>query len=916
LPSVVEQHDKKDIFFTIPDLLIGPGDEVLTPIYSPVSNKDTPQVDSIPEPNEEDDRDIWILPVETPPTSAYFHSWDGFERQKDEENNTPYITEAGPSMFDTAIAATENYLHIENGDHLVVNSKVYVAGLLALGLGRSSIFFEWDEESHIFKPALSMIRISGYSGSCLVELTATFLECGNITRYLQAFIDKVYSKTTSPARTALADVVSTLLATIQSRLSASTAVHVSMLQLEALFRPAHSILTCFQQIILNVSATRSDESMLSTIFEEIQLLEHRTDSLRDILLQVLSRVSQPWLEFAGEWLGIQLEAGVPLTKNGQGRSFVRVEKKEWIDEQGFEVQEPDFMLDYDKIPSFIAPGDARAMFEIGRSIRFLRDHHADHPLARSEIIASANPPSLEWKFSWNDIVQVEARALQYEQDLTNAILRFQDPAPATEPAEKGKSSNRLDFKFDFFGRSEEDMQAHVLASIAVFNTIPLPTTQQSCLSAALNKYFNSRTEAVERSESVFAPPISLSPILSFNPIIAAQARVVNGTCMRMFFNSHNLREHLNLQRSFHLLGNGVFSSRLSHALFDPELESAERHRGVARSGGIMGLRLGGRDTWPPASSELRLALMGVLTESYVSDRPLNKSYSGCPQIQDPLPGDLSFAVRDMTEDEIEKCMNPDSVEALDFLRLSYKPPPPLDAVITPIILFKYDQLFKLLLRVIRMLYVVNALFRDAIDQTSHWQGFDNTAQRFRIEAHHFISSVSGYFFDTGIRATWRVFERKLDQIEDRINKDSDNITLGQNEGLDKLRDYHERVLDRIMFALFLRKRQQPVLKLLEEIFTLILQFSKHSRENVLGLPSNIGEDEFRAIYMRFRKKVGVFITVCRGLSEKKGYGDNKDRETKMSDHENLFDGDDLAEENTVAQLLMTLEMSNYYSKLM
>lgn len=872
-------------------------------------DRDDPERETTVKPEQKDDGDIWMLPAGNLLKAARYQSWDGFDSQKEESKSTSYITEAGPEIFDTAIAADEDYLRIENGDYLVVNTQVYINALLALGLGRSSVFFIWDEGIHAFKSPVK-IRISGYSGSALGDLVVTFMDCGNTTRSLHKFVDKIYSKGTSPGRIALADVVSTLLATIQSRFSASTTRHESILQLEALFQPAQSILTCFQRIVVNVAATRSDESMLSTIFEEIQLMEHRTDSLREILLEILSRVSQPWLEFAGEWLGIQREAGLPMSKSSQGKSFVKVESKEWIDEQGLEVHEPDYLLNYDKVPSFMAPEDARAMFEVGRSLRFLRDHHSDHPLARSDVIASANPPSLEWKFSWQDIVQVETKALQYEKDLTDAILQFSKATPK-QLSNENRSLGDASFELDFFGRPEQEMQAHLLASIDVFNKSPIADDQPNCLSIGLNRYLNSR---VDPTESIFAPPISLSPVLSFNPIIGAQARVVNGTCMRMFFNSHKLREHLAVQRSFHLLGNGVFSSKLAHALFDPELESAERHRGVARSGGIMGLRLGGRDTWPPASSELRLALMGVLTESYLSNRPLDRSYSENHHTPELLPGDLSFSVRDMTEEEIEKCMNPDSVEALDFLRLSYKPPPPLEAVITPIILFKYDQLFKLLLRVIRILYVVNAVFRDATDRTSCWEEIDNTAQRFRIEAHHFISSVCGYFFDTGIEATWRVFDRKLDQIEQRISKDSDNLTLGQNEGLDKLRDYHERVLDRIMFALFLRKRQQPVLKLLEEIFTLILQFSKYSRGRALSSTNKTGQEEVREMYLRFRRKVAVFITVCRGLSEKKGYGDKKVLDNKMAVQESLFDGDDLAEENTVAQLLTRLEMSSYYSK--
>ncbi|TAQ85563.1 hypothetical protein B7494_g6116 [Chlorociboria aeruginascens] len=907
LPNSAKTAEVDDVFFSIPDMSFGSSDPLPTPTASANSALEAPRDNGVED-------DVWAFLEEDPVKEAHYQSWDAFNTESFSEPPTAYITEAGTEIFDTSVAADDDLLRIHNTEYVVVDSIVYCASILALGLGRSSIFFKWNEEKLSFVPTLPRMRISGYTGDSLDGLVAVFSECGNTTRYLQKFVDKAYTRSLSPGRIALADAISTLLALIQSRLASSASELRSILQLQVLFRPAHSILTCFKRIVVNVLATRSDEAMLSTLFEEVQLLEHRTDSLRDILLEILSRVSQPWLEFTREWLGLQREVGLPLTKEGSGKSFVRVDNREWLDEHGLELQEPDYELDYDKVPSFILPNDARSMFEVGKSLRFLRLHHAEHPLARADVVASAMPPSLEWQFSWQNIAQLEAKALQYEKDLITTIRTFTKSSPTMDSLGHDKESHDDDFKLDFFGKPEEDMQAHVMASIAAFGQMPVEGGEPDRLSNILNTYLTSDGEPAKDDNAILSPPISLMPLLSFGPVISAQARIVNGTCMRLFFNSHKLREHLTLQRNFHLLGDGVFSSRLSHALFDPELESAERHRGVARSGGMMGLRLGGRDTWPPASSELRLALMGVLTDSYTSNQPLDKArITGYVDRRDSLPGDLSFAVRDMSHEEIEKCINPDSIEALDFLRLSYKPPPALEAVITPLILFKYDQLFKLLLRVVRMLYVVSTLFRDAKGRTSPCQGTDFIAQRFRIEAHHFVSSVSGYFFDTGIEATWRIFERKLDEIETRIN-DDEGITLGQNEGLDKLRDYHERVLDRVLFALLLRKRQQPVLKLLEEIFTLILQFSSHTRQRVSGMKNEVGSDgEVKEIYLQFRKNISVFITVCKGLSEKKGYGDKKFMDTQGSE-QGLFDGDDLAEENTIMQLLTRLEMSDYYSK--
>jgi hypothetical protein len=113
----------------------------------------------------------------------------------------------------------------------------------------------------------------------------------------------------------------------------------------------------------------------------------------------------------------------------------------------------------------------------------------------------------------------------------------------------------------------------------------------------------------------------------------------------------------------------------------------------------------------------------------------------------------------------------------------------------------------------------------------------------------------------------------------------------------------------------LRKRQQPVMQLLQEIFGLILQFSKHSRQRALGIKRKLGaDDEVRAMYRGFRKKVGVFISVCRGLSDKKGYGVVRPLDGRKLSGESLFDPSDLAEENTIGHLLARLEMSNYYSK--
>lgn len=858
---------------------------------------------------------MWLFLDGKPSKPPQYLSWDLFKGQRSEEPCTSYLTEAGPRILDAALTAPTDIFHIGSQNQLVVETPIYASSLLALGLGRSSLLFAWAEEKQSFIPVGDAIRLSGCTGGIVESHAGIFINCGNLTKRLQKFVDEVYIRSATPGRVALADAVSTVLATLQYQLNVSIYSLRSVIRLQEIFRPAELLLSSFHNIVQSVAAAQSDEALLSRLFQEIQRLETASGSLDDIYLEVLNRISRPFLRFMGEWIGTRKETGGSLQRTGAGRSFVKIENCKWTDEQGMEIQEPDFILDSALVPSFLSAEDSQLMFETGRSLRFLREHHSDHPLAKTDIIDSANPPDMEWRFTWQSIEEVESKAFKYEKDLIAALKRFS--STTTTLVEYPLDNNREEssiHKFTFFGQTDEGLKVNILASIDSLNqTLPVVSGDDHLRDLLISSLENSQEASIDGA--MFAPPISLTPLLSFGPIIAAQARIVNSTTMRLLFKQHNIREHLSILRQFQLLGNGVFSSRLSHSLFDPELETAERKAGVARTGGIVGLRLGGRDTWPPASSELRLALMGILTESYVFMKGDAKARSGSYlDRKAELPGDLSFAVRDMTDEEIEKCIDPHSMEALDFLRLSYKPPQPLGTVITPLCLYKYDQLFKILLRVVRMLFVVSQLFRDATDRSSYWQGIDPIAQRFRIETHHFVTCISSYFFDVGIDATWRIFERKLDKLDVKIDMQDEVTVLSQHEGLDQLRDYHGRVLDRIMFSLFLRKRQQPIMKLLEEIFTLILQFAKHSREQALGEEKSIGVDsEVKDMYLRFRKKVEVFITVCRGLSEKKGYGEKGINTSVTSQPVGLFDSEELEEENTIVQLVALLDMSNYYS---
>ncbi len=651
-----------------------------------------------------------------------------------------------------------------------------------------------------------------------------------------------------------------------------------------------------------IQTARSDEDLLSKLYSFVQELEHSTTWIRRMAFRILAHASRAWLESVRIWIGLKAELDF-VSQNSRG-NFIKLSEGVRNDEDGKEAPEVDLDSVSGSMPSFITNEDAQTILETGVGLRLLQNHIPEHPLGRPEALSSVELPTLEWRFSWQDIERIQAQAKDYESTLLDVIREFNISKRSVQAPRVDNDTLERE-SIGPFGVSLETIQEDF--DISVLNLEKPPPAfgpDGDRLSETVGHCITLGVKDVEDEAALFAPPLTLVPLLSFSPVLTAQARLINQACLRLLFKEHKLRLHFSLQHRYHFFGDGIFASRLSHALFDPELQTAERRNGQSRSGvsGVSGLKLGSRDNWPPASSELRLVLMGILSESYYH----NLQAEGSSSHRAELPGGLSFAIREMPEDELQRCLDPDSIEALDFLRLQYRPPPPLDVVITVSSLTKYDSIFKLLLRAVRMMFVVDQLHHGKTGRPS--RRYATVTQRFTIEAHHFVSATCGYFFD-GVTDNWAIFERKLRKIE----RDLDGHDIGDADSIHLLRKYHEKILDRIMFALILRKRQEQVMKLLEEIFGLILRFASSLRSDATDeAEGEEKEKKVAEIYETFRKKVRVFISVCRGLSERRGQGGSK----RHDSDDDLFVKEDADEDggNTIGRLLLTLEMNGYYSK--
>ncbi|KAG5984336.1 hypothetical protein E4U55_005221 [Claviceps digitariae] len=889
--------------------------------------------------------DVWMESTGPPPPEpASFRTWEAFNSGQAVAVAPLFLSEAGAGAYDALLSWPTDSLELGNTKTPVVQTQAYFASLLSLSLGRGSVFFAKNPEDGTFASLLSEFRISGYTRQVLHGVEQLAMQCGSTYLHLASFARSLYASSLSRCAVALASAINQILQAVEYRVTVDGRSPRSLLELQTIIKEASIVLRPLKDLATRMPSELSDEDVLTLVFQEAATHESNEAFVRGTLCEILRRVSVPWIESVEEWLGIRHESGLPFTKSsiGESKIFVKVDVEVFTDDFGREVEDVDFRLDVDKVPSFLPLDVAQLIFETGRNLRFIRTHHPDHPLSSSGAILSNKPPKAEWQFDWDAVLGLEKRVEQYRRNML-LMLEQSRVASSYQPNVSFSfdwQAPARNFELSCFGVDEGALEQRLLESMMHLDQ-PLSTQSQSQSQLqsqsqphgdSLDRLVRARGSRGEEEDAVSCaarassdntPHWSLVALLSFGGIASVQAEIVNRESLRLLFEKHGLQAHLKLHRDFHLLRNGLFCSRLSHALFDPDLESAERRAGVAMQGGIMGLRLGGRDTWPPASSELRLALMGVLSEAYEasssgeSSKPSKMTGSDSSAV---LPGDLSFAVRDLSEEEIDKCMDPDTLEALDFLRLSYTTPPELACIVTPLHLMHYDRIFKLLLRTLRMLYVVNQLYRDTNSRSNTWFE-DNASYRFVRESQHFVSSIASYFLDSGIALPWQAFDRQLESIRAQLSK-CDARTAGDKAAATfsptQVQDMHSLVLERIMFSLFLRKRQQPLLKLLEEIFTIILAYAKRSRLQALGrTDKEEGTDhQFDPAkpYAELRKKLQVFITVCRGLSEKaRGGGKGSGRSMKSAGG-GVLEESGVGDDSLIAQLVTKLDLGGYYCR--
>ncbi|KAI9923804.1 hypothetical protein ASPWEDRAFT_154901 [Aspergillus wentii DTO 134E9] len=858
----------------------------------------------------EESESLWSpdLLYGAPDRKTPLRSWEGYQDRSFREPVSAYFSESGAKGFDAALAHSESD-HVLGGSGRLVPNSIFFQALFRAGLGWSSMFFRFNEQMKRFEKVRNDIRVSGVSFPALNSLTEQMLQCGTNMQKMRMFVRNTPLKSNEPsALSTFSSATAVILYTLEKQL-ASRFTHIgSLIQIQALFQRCGELVGALANIVDSLDNTASEAQVISVVLGRAAYYSQKFGWIDRLFHEIVIRVTKPWLDYVEAWVGLRSETPTLIELATGNKSFVAIS----YPEENKKARLDPGMIDYrycpQHMPSFIPADQAQLMFETGKSLRLLKRSHPRHPIASDEFLCNSDSPRLHCVGTWADIERIQSKAYEYEGKLRAEILKYNRGEASggntlVEPALQGsyqKEGNEIIAEtFDVFDIDDGRRVTGLLANHASIEKDQLGHLVDEAEAKSRGLDLSSQ------EEGRFGPEFASTLYLSLAPLIASQGLLIDFSCLHLLFKEHKLRYHLTLQWRFQLLGDGFFTSRLSHSLFDPEMESGERRSGVVRSGVHTGLRLGSRDTWPPASSELRLVLIGLLGECHVADESLGGPDNIQLQREKELPGGLSFAIRELTSEEIVKCKDPNAIEALDFLRLQYKPPAVLEAIITPRSLNKYDHLFKHLLRLIRMVSAVKGLVRDSTARGSLSGDTRNVFQRFRIDSQHFVLAVSDYCFHVGVGSTWRRFQDTLSRIEDCLDRGDIDGTIEAAHSVTRLRDHHEDVLDQILFALFLSKRHIQAAKLLESIFATILTFAPLSRMDGMSGIRHESETTVFQLYTLFRKQTSAFVNYLRSLdggkASSKSFGRTGATFASREEPTNVFEN-----------LLSRLDMKKYY----
>ena len=264
-----------------------------------------------------------------------------------------------------------------------------------------------------------------------------------------------------------------------------------------------------------------------------------------------------------------------------------------------------------------------------------------------------------------------------------------------------------------------------------------------------------------------------------------QSRLINRSLIKYLIEEHNMLSHLYSLRSYFFLLNGEFSKILTQSLFT-RLYEVSTPIDLFNSTVLTNI--------------LKKALINSLNNSYANSKLLSLSTTDIPQhLQTSNP------------------------EMLSCLSLNYKIGWPLNIIFNDIVMQQYTKVFKFLLMVGRVLWVLQEDFHilKSIRKVSHSKNH-HKLQLYRHSMMQFMNALSTYLTCSVLHASWSEFEKNLE-----------NATT-----LDEIYDTHVTYIKKILSKCMLNPRGEKMKTSLCKLFQVVLKFHNQIRLQNWNCPSS------------------------------------------------------------------------------
>ncbi|CEP12780.1 hypothetical protein [Parasitella parasitica] len=794
--------------------------------------------------NREEEQDIWTMEAALPPPAKFNTlSWDtrnsefpSYEQTQLSDRNigTPFMTEAPLSLFEPLIQRLQ-----DSSDTVVIYESALAKSLIQAITGLPSIYFYWDQRAYAFRQRSAKYRILGVSTTAIQPVLEQILLFGTHIKALEYVSQQCQSQPDIYGLTGVAFgcCLQELLTYIQhtlmtlftsndyqhdSRSMTVLKVHQSVQSLAMVAEKLHGL--C--QIQCRRFTLPKGASLLNLLHREISGFDLASNGgnsalYRDICLVILSYTSVPYSSMMSRWLHLDNthsadQHGDPYAeffigeRVSENQSDLLQHYKGGIDNTNAYWQ----IRSETDLPYFVDKNLAMYILRSGISVRLLKLAKPDHPLFDLN-------GSISLKLILNNTENEE-----YTSKLQHVcnLIKLYNSSGNRHHADNDQDNDNNDETDDDLQSMQHDIPA-----------LPPLDTKQSDFAQRLLQLLEDETK-----HSI--PTLDTITLQSYTLPIQAWCPLLNESFMISFLDQFKLESHLLLLHRYFLFGNGVFVNGLKATLF---------------SSSSIGLNHMG-NCWPPKSFDLNLALRSLLLENAAHE-------------YDDL---VKFSIRKTTANS--QWNHPHAVEALNFLQLNYDATYPLNMVITTAVLDKYNRIFSFLLQLLRVATVIKRCYEPLRSMKWHRESTRDVLFKYRFQMDQFTSALQSYVHDTAVEASWSSFMQNVRAMQaqqtsasNSSSKDYVSVIMEPHS----FRDYHEHVLDRILFQCFLKQSQTRIFQVLQPVLEDIIFFSAILDDYTAKDIEN--EDKLslkcRRIFEQFQKHTQVFVKVLQ-LLETKGSG--------------------------------------------